>query len=214
MSSIEWRIVVPGDDEEAVRRRVLGFLEDADEYDVPNASESAAAGAFLILGYREMSDGDSNHQFSVDIGREKDQYPDSVLVVVSAPEEVLEETADLDDAPILWSFIEMTKDIYRVVSDDPVAAHGVAKEQGVLVLVTGETTPPTREYVSWMDIFPPEEVEQIGRDRLLSAPVAHREELEDGSIVTVLNHPLNTSPEPLAEFAAHIGLTSWTEAAL
>lgn len=209
---IETRIVVSGADQAEVRRTVQEFLEQRPEYDL-RAGEEVSVG-MKLSGYRDTPDADSDLHMSVYIGDKDMDYPDSVLVTIYVSAGVLEETTDLDGAPLLWSHVAATKDLYELLSDKSVAAHGVEGLQGVLQLISGATTPPTREYVSWLDIYPPEEVTGIGRNHLLSAPVPHVEELDDSAVVIVAKHPLAEPMDTLEAYGDHVGIPPWTAGAL
>ena len=75
----------------------------------------------------------------------------------------------------------------------------------------GDVPPSTSEFIGWFDIYPPAEVETIGRETLLSAPAPYVEELDDGSVLLVSKHPADADPGPLDEVADHVGIRSWED---
>lgn len=68
------------------------------------------------------------------------------------------------------------------------------------------TTPPLYEY----NVFRPETVEAIGRDRVLSAPAWYVEELDSGGVFLAVREPpkqCNPSQKPCVEVADHLGIS-------
>lgn len=78
-------------------------------------------------------------------------------------------------------------------------------EDDTVEALAAMATPPLYEY----NVFRPETVEAIGRDRVLSAPAWFVEELDWGGVFLAVREPpkqCNPSQEPCVEVADHLGL--------
>lgn len=66
-------------------------------------------------------------------------------------------------------------------------------------------TSGTVEQVFWLQILPPETIEALGRDHVLSAPAARVEELDDGAVLLVAYERPYPPGDP-TELAEHLGV--------
>jgi len=122
--------------------------------------------------------------------------------------ERLNDTRDLAEAENILALIAAVKEIYTAIESPPVMCYGVGPSQPLAAPTPDSAYPSSpRRFISWLDIYPPEEVEQIGRETLLSAPAPQVEELNDGSILIISKHPC--SDDPIEEIADHIGIHFW-----
>ncbi|ACV46301.1 MULTISPECIES: hypothetical protein [Halomicrobium] len=120
----------------------------------------------------------------------------------------LDDATKLAEADNLASLIGAVKDIYSAIESPPVMCYGVAPNQPLAAPTPDSRYPSSpRRFISWLDLYPPTEVEQIGRDTLLSAPAPRVEELDDGSILIVSKHPF--SDDAIEDVADHIGIPFW-----
>jgi hypothetical protein len=68
-----------------------------------------------------------------------------------------------------------------------------------------------RKYITWLDIYTPDEVEIIGRKTLMSAPAPRIDELTDGSVLIASKHPLEVSEHQLDDVGSHLAIPTWLE---
>jgi hypothetical protein len=105
--------------------------------------------------------------------------------------------AHLDEEPeptVVKDTIDLVAEIYLATEERPAFVYGMAKKMPGVVKELGSYPIPASQvgedvseiqFVSWLSIFPPSLVDMYGRERLLSAPAWHVEELDDGSILLV-----------------------------
>jgi len=99
-------------------------------------------------------------------------------------------------------------DLQTTIENPALKSYGIASHQPVAAPLPEDENPASpRRFISWLDLYPPEEVETIGRERLLSAPAPRVEELSDGSVLVVSKHPL--SDDPIDDIAEHMGIHFW-----
>ncbi|MBO4249270.1 hypothetical protein IL252_15750 [Halomicrobium sp. IBSBa] len=141
------------------------------------------------IEFRSPRSGESTGRFRVQAGR-------------------INEKTDLTDIPNLREMINAFVDLYTAIDGSPVMGFGIAPSQPVAVpLPEGDYPSSPRRFINWLDLYPPEEVERIGRQTLLSTPAPEVEELDDGSILVVSKHPF--SDDPIEDIANHIGIHFW-----
>lgn len=199
--AIETRYLLPPDSEASAFEKTLAFVEEDEEYELNEDGED-------IMGRSRIHF--SRDEFNIEITYDdiSSKYPGGTLGKLRVQVARLGGTSDLDNAPDLWKLIESTTDIYRLLPQNAVAVYSLEPGQGPSVPVAdGDVPPCDREFVTWFDVYPPSEVETIGRETLLSAPAPHVEELDDGSVLAVSKHP--TSGDSLNEVADHVGIPTW-----
>jgi len=199
--AIETRYLLPPDSEDSTSEEVITFIEEHDEYELHEDGED-------IMGRSRLHFSRGAVKIKAVFDDKSAKYPGGTLGKFRVQVRRLDGTADLDDAPDLWRLIESSTDIYSLLPQNAVAVYSIEPGQGPSVPVAdGDVPPCDREFISWFDVYPPGEVEAIGRETLISAPAPHVEELDDGSVLVVSKHP--TSGTSLEEVADHIGIPSW-----
>jgi hypothetical protein len=149
---------------------------------------SPSRGAFRVASYRTASGKVGAHTSSsmgapnlphlrLKIGYRRFDQPDEEEMVVR-----------VDDA------VDLIKKVYLATEERPAFVYGMSKNMPGVVKELGSYPIPASQagedvseiqFVSWLSIFPPSLVDMYGRERLLSAPAWHVEELDDGSILLV-----------------------------
>lgn len=205
--SIKSVLVLPENSRGEAFQTVLELMDTSDDYRVEEIKEDDFAARYKIyVSVDELlmsiifTDGSSDH-------------PDGNLVQVRyTVGPTLEETSEVAGVEPLQKIIATVKDLYAVLDEYPRAAFGIETYQNQKAPISVDDLPPTeRKFLTWLDIFPPEEVEAIGRVRLLSAPAPHVEELDDGGILMVATHPVALDPASLDDVADHVGIKCWED---
>lgn len=201
--SIKTQQLLPADTEKTAIQKAHQFIEDADAYEF-GVQKQDLAGRSQILFDR------NGFNLELIVDDDSSVYTQGTLVTLHVQVGRLEDTVDFDAATNLRKVIETTKDIHSLFDTMSPPVYGVETGQGLQAPVPDEELPPfDRPFITWFDVYPPEEAETIGRETLLSVPAEHVEELEDGSVLVVSKHP--ASGESLDAVADHVGKPTWRD---
>lgn len=200
--SINIDLLLPEGYEEEIIQDAAEFVEGADEYSLLEKGEDIT-GTFRIIF--------SRNEFNIELGpSERGGHPSGTTAMLHVQAGRLKDTTDLGKASNLMEMVEATKDLYLLMDETPALGYGIEQHQPITApLPDGEFPPSKRKFISWLDIYSPEEVETIGKERLLSAPAFRTEQLDDGSVLVVSKHP--TTHDSLDDVADHIGIPSWED---
>jgi hypothetical protein len=127
----------------------------------------------------------------------------------------LQEDHDVD-AEACRSHVDLTKYLYETLPTQPAlvcSTSPVSELRGTPLPgldENGDIAYP-RRFLTWLDIYPPAEVATIGRETLLSAPAPRVEELEDGSVLMAIRHPLDVSMKQLRFVSKHLDIPHWAD---
>ncbi|MCU4802307.1 hypothetical protein OB920_18175 [Halobacteria archaeon HArc-gm2] len=205
--SIKAVFVLPERSRDEAFEVVVEFAETADSYEIEEIQEDDLGARYRVyVSVDDMllsiifTDGNSDH-------------PDGNLVQIRytiGP--TLENTSEIAGAKPLHKIAETVKHLYAVLDGHPRAVFGIETYQNQKAPLSVDDLPPTdRKFLTWLDLFPPKEVEAIGRNRLLSAPAPHVEELADGGILLISKHPVTIDPATIDEVADHVGIKCWED---
>lgn len=115
---------------------------------------------------------------------------------------------DEDEEPtVVKDTIDLVTEVYLATETRPAFVYGMTEgvrqsfadrdEYPISQSMVGKEVTEI-DHVTWLSIFPPALVDTYGRERLLSAPAWHVDELEDGAIVVVnWDDPTRIEPNDL-----------------
>ena len=98
------------------------------------------------------------------------------------------------DPTVVKDTIDLVAEIYLATEERPAFVYGMAKKMPEVLSDLDDYPVDASQrgqavteinFLTWLSIFPPPLVDTYGRERLLSAPAWHVEELDDGSILLV-----------------------------
>lgn len=197
--------VVAGCTPEDAFESLVSRLEKADQYEVRDVGET-------VFGERRVSIRRAGLRYSVVVFEGGDQYPAGTVVRTTVPSNSFAETAAVDSDPQLRAVVSTARDVYEAIDGETRAAYGLERHQPMIAPLSRDDLPPSdRPFLTWLDVFPPEEVETVGRDTLLSAPAPRVEALADGSVLVASKNPESIDPDPLEAVADHVGIPSWED---
>jgi len=152
------------------------------------------------------------------IPRSDAEVTDLRLRIHQSKASFLEDDLDLEvEAEACQSHIDLTKYLYETLPTRPALVCSTSPNFGAGGIAplpdldeNGNIAYP-RPFITWLDIYPPAEVETIGREKLLSAPAPRAEELDDGSVLIASKHPLEIGEGHFPEVSDHLGIPDWAD---
>jgi len=111
------------------------------------------------------------------------------------------------DQENLNTVIEVSKKLWQSFPKNLIYMSGIYLEFGDAI-VEKQNSKYVIKQLGWLNFFGKEKVEEIGREKLLSAPAYKVEELEDGAIVVLLSPTMyeDNSDHTLEKLVKHLGL--------
>jgi len=199
-------ILTKGAETVALYDQVLSFVSDDGDYTVRNEGEN-------MLGQKRINVSRDSFKFKILVFNGLgDEFPETTLVQINVPSGTFGEESVVDSSAAFDSVVATTKEIYNEIEVSEKATYSLENHQPMHAPLSGDDLPPTdRAFLTWLDIFPPSEVEAIGHDHLLAAPATRVREFDDGSVLLVSKHPEDSDPDPLDEVAEHLGIRSWED---
>ncbi|WP_018257368.1 hypothetical protein [Halomicrobium katesii] len=197
--------ITKGQPVEEIHQRLLSYIDSSDQYTLQNNGENA-------FGEKRINVKKDALRFKIVISEGTGhEYPEGTIVRIFAPYDTFEPETVVDATKAYDALIKTAKETYAEIETAVKASYGIEEHQPMHHPVSADDLPPSdRKFLTWLDIFPPEEVETIGEQRLLTAPADVSEQLPDGSIILVSKH-MPDHPEPLDDIADHVGIRSWQD---
>lgn len=201
---MDTRILLPEGNEENAYQKTIEFIGRDEEYELLEQGQDLIGRSQIHFAKNGF-----NIEFVADDNSSK--YSAGTLVMLHVQDERLSVGNQLDEASNLWEVIDAAKEFYLAHDDLQSAVYGVESQQGIVSAPApdGEVPPFDRQFITWFDIYHPNEVESVGREHLLATPAPHVEELDDGAILVVSKHP--TSGDSLDAVADHLGIPTWKD---
>lgn len=190
---------------DGVQQRLLSHVKSSDQYTVNEESENKLGEYEIIVTRNDLM---LTITALEGLGHE---YPQATIVRITVASGTFEARSPEESTVAYNAFIKTAKETYAEIETAAKASYGIEEHQPMHHPVSEDDLPPSdRKFLTWLDIFPPEEVETIGEQRLLTAPADVSEQLPDGSIILVSRH-MPDYPEPLDDIADHVGIPSWQD---